>query len=224
MEALVESFGLPLEVFRAFLCTCHGEVAGSAALAAYMNDAALPWEPNDIDVWLRVPELTVEQVARAKCGNQIDGRLFHRATAIKTMARMVFARMGFAEPTYDVESCQADRQRAYSDSDLHDADFIVDILCFEKDVSGQLRKVQVIVMADLSVQTLLQRFDLSACRVAWDGATFALAGGTEHDISCMRTLCHWPARPNGSSTALTSRQSERLAKYKARGFKAFAPV
>jgi len=227
MESILRSFGLPAEDFSAFLRTCGGVVAGSAALAAYLDDAALPWAPNDLDVWLRVPDLAVEQVAQTP----LETRLHRRADALATMAHMAFARMGFAEPTtsYERDGSTAEfeafhrRRQAYLDL-RHDNDFILDILYFEKEVDQAMRKVQVIVMADLPVDALLQRFDLSVCRVAWDGARFALASGTKHDIRCRRTLCHWPASASGSAPTPTQRQRERVDKYKARGFAAYAPL
>jgi len=227
MESIVHSFGMSHDALATFLKAHNGFIAGSAALAAYMKDADVhvtaEWAPNDIDIWIAVPDLMKEDV----CKMREDSNYYERSTgtlnveSIRTSVKAFFAEQGF-EDVMIVPGAKNIRKGMITWAVKDQNEYIEDkaratiihrILYFKKND----RTVQVILTADVSVGDVLDTFDMSVCKVAWDPehAYGISAREALKDVGDMRVdyLCAM------DDTPATIRQSKRMDKYIARGFK-----
>lgn len=206
MQKVITNLDIPYEHFVSFLRTTNGVVAGSAALWASMEDEgnSPTWQPNDVDIWIPVPCLT--KTLNTSLHDKYDP-ILTKSSGIREVARIFFERFGY----HDIQQKEGQEarkrwQETYM-SDKQMSDIIHRITYLEK---GD-KKIQIILTCDVPVQSILNDFDLSVCKVAWTSEQEYVQdayGKFRTDQVIIK-----------KGVVLTNRLLGRIQKYMERGFK-----
>ena len=189
MQAFVESYGLPYEGFRSLMTSTNSLVAGSAALALYLQQNGVDpgFVPGDMDIWAEDTRDMIDShgVFRQRCHN-LQFTLF-------------LVRNG-----YNVSAKFEEKQGEYEP--LHQ---IRHVLSF---VNREGKQIQLILLQQKELRTYIKSyFDLSPCVTWWNAAEDTFE--TEFPRTTLAKQMHLhPAIEAGE------REVARIEKYEARGF------
>jgi hypothetical protein len=189
MESFIESYGLPFPAFREIITETHSLVAGSAALALYLQQEGIDpgFVPGDLDIWVRH---TIELVSR-------DGSQ-HRPANMDSMS-LFLIQQGYNLTT----KFEPKNNEDYSH--LHN---IVAILSFVK----QGKEIQIIMVNQPNLNIYIHlHFDLSICMTWWDAAENSFK--TSIPESTRRKEMHFHPHMD-----IDARGEARIQKYRDRGF------
>lgn len=206
------SFKFCEESLFAFLNITKGFIAGSAALHAFLDETYdESWTPGDMDIWIPVPGMTKDKILQAReihASGYLDPT---RTPAIFTLTDMAvhFMKDHGWKRTHDYEFTK--HYMAFRDS----CPYILRIFCFTSEKSKQ--RIQIIFTADVPPATILDTFDLSGCKVAWNPTEkFNLT-----PPAVLKQLAADPSALYITDPAIKiddKRTRERIAKYQRRGF------
>lgn len=240
MQHVIEEFGFDFVDFRTFLVLMKGHVAGSAALYAFLSrfernpfgatpcmGTEITRTPNDIDVWIPVPSLNKGDCQAIRNGDFEDGRfdLLKVSACIRSLVRGFMNAQGFEEKRVNITVDEDDlngmtmkqrraevaRRQATYLNDTRMSDLIHRIMYFEKDGDA----VQVMLTCDEPIMSVLNDFDLSICKIAWDPVgDFIATHEVLTDIHDRRAVMSMP-----DDEPLSARAIDRIKKYNARGFR-----
>ena len=189
MESFIESYGLPFPAFREIMLETHSLVAGSAALALYLQQEGIDpgFVPGDLDIWVR---RTIELVSR-------DGS--QRRPASMNSMSLFLIQQGYNLTT----KFEPKNNEDYSH--LHN---IVTILSFVK----QDKEIQLIVVNQPNLNIYIHlHFDLSICMTWWDAEENSFK--TSIPQSTRRKVMHFHPHMD-----MDERGQARIQKYRDRGF------
>ena len=189
MESFIESYGLPFPAFRELMMETHSLVAGSAALALYLQQEGIDpgFVPGDLDIWVR---RTIELVSR-------DGSQ-HRPTSMNSIS-LFLIQQGYNLTT---------KFEPKNNEDYDQLHHIVTILSFIK----QDKEIQLIVVDQPNLNMYIHLyFDLSVCVTWWDATENSFK--TSIPESTRRKEMHIHPRLD-----IDERAETRIQKYKDRGF------
>jgi hypothetical protein len=189
MEAFIESYGLSFPEFRELITETHSLVAGSAALALYLQQEGIDpgFVPGDLDIWVRH---TVELVSR-------DGSQRRPANIDRISLFLI-------QQGYDLTTKFEPKNNEDYDQ-LHN---IVTILSFIK----QGKEIQLIMVNHPSLIIYIHlHFDLSICMTWWDAAENSFK--TSIPQSTRRKEMHFHPHME-----IDERGQARIQKYIDRGF------
>lgn len=208
------------ESLSTFLKMTHGFIAGSAALHAYLDERfaergpeceLLDWTPGDMDIWIPVPSMTKEKILEAR-------DIHERGELDPTRTPAIFTLTDFAvhfmkdhgwERTIDHEFHK--HYMAFRDS----CPYIMRIFHFTSEKCKQ--RIQIIFTADVPPATILDTFDLSGCKVAWNPTgRFNLTPPEILDQLAKEPSVMYIKTPSVKLDDERTRQ--RIAKYQRRGF------
>jgi hypothetical protein len=188
MESFIESYGLPFHAFREIMAETESLVAGSAALALYLQQEGIDpgFVPGDLDIWVRC---TIELISR-------DGSQ-RRPAAMNSMSLFLI------QHGYNLTT-KFEPQNNEDYDQLHN---IVTILSFVK----QDKEIQIIVVNQPDLLLYIQvHFDLSICKTWWDVAENCFK--THLPSSTRRKDMHF------HTDVIGAREEARIQKYRDRGF------
>lgn len=190
MEAFLESYRIPFAPFQELVNATNSLVAGSAALALYLQQHGVDpgFTPGDMDIWA---EDTQELVA-ARGAYQQHGNLYLFSNFLIQNGFNVTMKCDPRETDYE---------------NLHR---ITHILSF---VNRDGKTIQLILLQEKNLFHYIQdNFDLTPCMTWWnsDNNTFETTLESE---TLRKDMCFYPTRD------ITEREVERIEKYKARGFR-----
>ena len=189
MQAFVESYGLPYEGFRSLMTTTNSLVAGSAALALYLQQNGVDpgFVPGDMDIWSEDTR------------DMIDSHGVFRQRSHNLEFTLFLVRNG-----YNLTDKFEEKQGEYEP--LHQ---IRHILSF---MNREGKKIQLILLQQKELRTYIKiYFDLSPCVTWWNAAEDTFE--TEFPRATLAKQMHLhPARE------VSEREVARIEKYEARGF------
>lgn len=188
MESFIQSYGLPFPAFRELLTETNSLVAGSSALALYLQQEGIDpgFVPGDLDIW-------VEHTRELLSSNGLK----HIPANIDRFS-LFLIQQGY-NLTTKFEPNEADYER------LH---HVAHILSFVK----QDKEIQVIMVNLPNLLTYIQcYFDLSIC-VSWWNATENTFHTMNPDATRRKDMYAHP------QLELGEREHARIQKYNARGF------
>ena len=188
MESFIESYGLPFHAFREVITETQSLVAGSAALALYLQQEGIDpgFVPGDLDIWI---SHNIELISR-------DGSQ-HRPANINRMS-LFLIQQGYNLTT------KFEPQNNEDYDQLHN---IVTILSFIKEG----KEIQLIVVNEPNLRLYITlHFDLSVCKTWWDATQNRFK--THLPSSTCRKDMHF------HSGVIGAREEARIQKYKDRGF------
>lgn len=194
MEAFFEND----TAISAYIKMYNGFIAGSACLAQLTNAS---WKPNDIDIWIPIPNMTIDMVKDIKDMNY-DKIKFNNRDIIKSSTKSFFEYLNY-KYIHQSDDAFPDYMKNRS------MEYVLHIMQFTKDDIT----VQVILTADVPMKTILSSFDISVCKIAWipSHIGFYVDPTADADIESNRALFvnnHYD----------DARKQERIDKYKSRGF------
>ncbi len=196
MEFIIDHYGLNFSEFSEFLRVNNGIVAGSSSLAAYLkSENDLTWMPNDIDIW--IPVKNIENLENIKS----ESIQFFQKHSYNKSDNILYDSYNSYNHIID-----------YKSSSLN---HIIEICNFKKDDSF---KIQIMFIQDLSVFAILEKFDLSICKIAWDPEYefITYSKYVLQDIKSKRA--HYDNDNNNQN------KTNRINKYKERGFKIYVEI
>jgi hypothetical protein len=191
MESFLTSYGLPFEGFRTLVTEHNALVAGSAALALYLQQEGIDpgFEPNDLDIWVEETHDTWYASGRV---NQL---------ANSTTFTLFLVKHGY-DLTTKFDSTVNEH---YYKTMTH----IKHIFHF---INPRGKKVQVICVRNANlVQYIQHHFDITAC-ISWWNSIDNIFRHSFPGITCKKQL---QIIQGFTHEALTLK---RIEKYKARGF------
>ena len=200
MEALIRVYGLPYGPFRELMRTTNALVAGSAALAMYLQqDGQEPgFEAADLDIWV---EDTRQLVASSGAYQQFGNRYLFINFLVKNGFNVV-CKYTSSATDYDP---------------LHR---IREILSF---VNREGKKVQIVLLEEKNlIGYVRDNFDLSVCMSWWDARTERFENAWPEDTlqrEMHMTDASQASHASGGLDALAARQISRIQKYEERGFR-----
>lgn len=189
MQSFIESYGLPYEDFRSLLTTTNSLVAGSSALAMYLQQNGVDpgFVPGDLDIWAE------------DTNDMIDSHGVFRQRSHNVQFTLFLIRNG-----YNLTDKFEEKQDEYEP--LHQ---IRHILSF---VNREGKQVQLILVRQPDLITYIKSyFDLSPCVTWWNAAedTFETMFAS---LTLQKKMYVHPSRE------VDVREVERIAKYESRGF------
>lgn len=190
MEALIESYRLPFAPFRELIKSTNSLVAGSAALALYLQQNGIEpgFVPGDIDIWA---EDTLELIAARGAYCQ-HGNLY--------LFSNFLIQNGF-NVTIQYEPKETDYENFHN---------IAHILSF---INREGKSIQLILLREKNIfNYIYNNFDLSPCITWWNSGvnTFDTMWPEE---TLRKEMYYYPTRE------INAREIERIEKYKERGFR-----
>ena len=188
MESFIESYGLPFHAFREVIIETQSLVAGSAALALYLQQEGIDpgFVPGDLDIWVRH---NIELISRN--GEQ------HQHSNINRMS-LFLIQQGYNLTT------KFEPQNNEDYDQLHN---IVTILSLIKEG----KEIQLIVVNEPNLRLYITlHFDLSVCKTWWDATQNCFK--THLPSSTRRKDMHF------HSGVIGAREEARIQKYRDRGF------
>lgn len=189
MEAFVSSYQLPYGGFRECLIESRALVAGSAALAMYLQQNGVDpgFEPGDMDIWAEHTTGLLGSSGQSRPSNMDRLSLF------------------LIQQGYNLTT-EFEPQEGEDYNNLH---FIAHILSF---MHPSEKKVQVILVRQPDILTYIHYyFDLSCCVTWWDPRDETL-GTMYPEITKKKQMQIHPSQPIGE------REMARIQKYEERGF------
>jgi hypothetical protein len=190
MEAFLESYRIPFAPFQELVNATNSLVAGSAALALYLQQHGVDpgFTPGDMDIWA---EDTQELVGAAGAYQQ-HGNLY--------LFSNFLIQNGF-NVTMKCDPRETDYENLHS---------ITHILSF---VNREGKTIQLILLQQKNLFHYIQdNFDLTPCMTWWNSDNNTFETTLERE-TLRKDMCFYPTRD------ITEREMERIEKYKARGFR-----
>jgi len=189
MQEFIETYDLPFAPFREIVDTTNSLVAGSAALALYLQQCGVDpgFVPGDMDIWTEdTPELLSRSGAHQNSNLQLFTDLFLRHHYY------VVSKSGPVSESYEP---------------LHSITRIYEF------INRDGKKIQLILLREKDLHRYIRReFDLSICMSWWDSRNNIFETMYYTD-TLKRNM--W-SNPN---TLLSDRELARIQKYKDRGFR-----
>lgn len=235
MKSVIESFGIPYNSLTGLLTTFDGCIAGSSALYGYLSETETPsWQPNDMDIWIKVPGLSTEHCRKGFPNEPEVHELLLHSMSMKRVLRAFMKRFDYQSVTLglSIDRLEEGKKKGMSRSQIHEAyqkevsaylqeknaaeQIIHSILYFSKDD----KKVQIILTSDITRDELLENFDMSVCGIAWDPET----GYATSLPQALYDAKHKRTDYKRSLEHVTERTNERIKKYRERGFKIYVPL
>jgi hypothetical protein len=194
MESFIESYRIPFAPFQELVKTTNSLVAGSAALALYLEQNGIDpgFSPGDIDIWA---EDTQDLVA-AHGAYQQHGNLY--------LFSNFLIQNGFNVMTKCVPK----------ESDYEGFHNIAHIISF---INREGKTIQLILLREKNIfEYIFRQFDLSPCMTWWnaDNNVFETRWPQE---TLRKEMYYYSPRE------ISSREILRLEKYEARGFRRVEP-
>jgi hypothetical protein len=189
MESFIESYGLPFPAFRELIEETNSLVAGSAALALYLQQEGIDpgFVPGDLDIWVRH---TVELISR-------DGSQ-HRPANIDRVSLFLI------QQGYDLTT----KFEPKNNEDYDQLHHITHILSFVKE--GKEIQIIMVDYHNLNIYIHLY-FDLSVCMTWWNPVENSFK--TSIPQSTRRKVMHFHPHME-----MDERSDARIQKYIDRGF------
>lgn len=194
MQNLLKQFNLPYSEFESLLVDSHGMVAGGAALYAYLHPDGGPTFTGDIDIWIHTEN-------RAPGGGQVSSDI---SAAFNRLIMHAWDKF-LSKYGYKHEYPKEDTHMEYRHMDQT----IHKILRFN---DSKDHKIQ-IILTYIENKNVCKTFDLSVCATWWIGGDKISTLDPENTAARYA----YPLRPTHPS----SRETERLEKYRKRGFMIF---
>ena len=189
MESLLSSYGLPFAGFQELLQNTNSLVAGSAALALYLQQEGIDpgFVPNDLDIWAEdTRQLVAARGAYVQHGNYYRFSNFLIKNGYNLVAKN--------EPKESYESLQS----------------VTHILSF---LHPNGKKIQVILLKETDLSDYItDHFDLSICMTWWNAKENKCETIYPKE-TLAKEMYYYPSSKDNA------RESERIAKYVARGFR-----
>ncbi len=227
MEALFKKFDVPYHAITGLLQVFDGCIAGSSVLHSYLSQTEeLSWQPNDIDIWIPIPSLTKSKVRNGLDSKPygIDYMLVHddinlmkNVISMKNVIDNLFERYNFI-------LSELNGRNNYMDYKAFSKGVIYSISYYEK--NGKM--IQVIYTSDIPRKELLENFDMTICRIAWDPQTQFTTPSPSvfEDIKHKRAIFaeKLVKLRSGKMEGFSEKQMKRINKYLERGFQICLPV
>ena len=214
MKTTIENlFDLNFDAFSTFLKIMNGYIAGSFALYDYMMNSELQnWQPNDIDIWIPLPEVTKE-IVEFEREFRVD---MYEKGEIPSYMSSVTTRIQIVKDFLKYQKCVEipnPHVRDYKVIQYMNPNiYKIYNFMFKK------KKIQVIFTANCEPMDILNTFDISGCRVVWcpsKGYNLTPAYVME-DLKQKRMFVE--------NKCYTDRTQDRIHKYKQRGFKLYTEI
>ena len=189
MQEFVESYDLPFAPFREIVDTTNSLVAGSAALALYLQQCGVDpgFVPGDMDIWV---EDTPELLARSGAHQNSNLQLFTDL---------------FLQNNYYVVSKSGPVSESYEP--LHSITRIYEF------INRDGKKIQLILLREKDINNYIrQHFDLSICITWWNSKDNLFETMEPRDTINKRMWSNPTIVP-------ADREFARIQKYKDRGFR-----
>ena len=190
MESFITSYGLPFHDFQELLKKTGAVVAGSAALALYLQQEGIDagFIPNDMDIFVRRP------CPCDQCNPLVQ---FVRLHGFKKTDK------------FDCNTIAAENARAYYSS----MGGIRNVVSYMNDDGKEVQVISLSSDGDIK-DYITDHFDLSICATWWDGEGFH----TVDSESTKRKIMYRMTKPSDLDYLETKIQS-RVEKYLLRGFR-----
>lgn len=190
----------------------NGYIAGSSVVYDYMmNNELLTWQPNDMDIWIPLPEISSENVLFER---EFRQEMYYKGQ-LPTYMSSVMTRIQIVKDFLKSQKCVEISPHSKDYKVFHDMNSniyrIYNFMIHKK-------KIQVIFTANCEPMDILNTFDLSGCRVTWcpsKGYDLTPAYVME-DLKQKRMFVE--------DKYYTDRTEERIHKYKQRGFKVYREI
>ncbi len=239
MEALFKNFDIPYHAITGLLQVFDGCIAGSSVLHSYLSQTEeLSWEPNDIDIWIPIPGLTKLQCKdRLHDYNDEDRVMIRNLQSMKHVIDNVLDRYGFKiagvnDYTDDEVLLSREELKCIQRVSIRDYTYfkesLNEIIYNIRYYRKNNKMIQVIFTSDIPRKEVLENFDMTICRIAWDPQTQFTTPSPSvfEDIKHKRAIFaeKLVKLRSGKMEGFSEKQMKRINKYLERGFQICLPV
>lgn len=210
-------FEVDFDAFSTLLKIMNGYIAGSSVVYDYISSIEVAsWQPNDMDVWIPLPEITRENIDFER-DFKLDmvgrGEFPSYYSSIQTRIRIVKDFLKF----HEWRETRCSNIKDYKDFHYVNPN-IYKIYTFESLNPKLTKKIQIIFTTGCEPIQNLNTFDLSGCRMAWSPSVgYDLTPNyVLEDIKQKRMFV--------DDKYYTDRTEGRVDKYRERGFKVYREI